>query len=217
MSKSILQLSAEEALTTTRSVRKRLDLERAVAFSDIRDAIEVALQAPSGGNVQSWTWIAIDDKEIKMQVADLYRKFYAIYREHMTQHTSDDSRSVSRMQESGDHLAAHLHRVPWLVIPCITGPVGRADTEMAAFGQATTWASIYPAVWSFQLALRNRGLASCLTTNHLAYEREVAELLGIPFETTNQAALIPVAHALGTKFRRAERKPPGEVLRRNGW
>jgi len=95
--------------------------------------------------------------------------------------------------------------------------MGRADTGMSAFAQAITWGSIYPAVWSLQLALRARGLASCLTTNHLAFEREIAELLGIPFESTNQAALIPVARSIGTRFRPATRKPGFAVVRRERW
>lgn len=211
------QLSAEEVLTTTRSVRKRLDLERPVPFSVIGEAVEIALQAPTGGNVQCCTWIAVEDRSLKEQIAEAYREFYAGYREMVAQHQSDGSQATERMQEGGDHLAANLHRVPWLVIACITGPLGRADADTASFVQANTWASIYPAVWSFQLALRSRGLASCLTTNHLAFERDIADLLGIPYETTNQAALIPVAYSVGTKFRRAERRPTEDVLRRDRW
>jgi nitroreductase len=211
------ELSAHEVLTTTRSVRKRLDLESTVDFALIREAVTVALQAPTGGNLQGWTWIAIEDSRMKFQIAEFYRSFYSTYREHTMVDEGEVSAGGARMLDSGDHLAANLHRVPWLVIPCIAGPMGRADTGMASFAQAMTWGSIYPAIWSFQLALRARGLVSCLTTNHLAFEREVSDLLGIPFETTNQAALIPVARSIGTTFRPAARNSIDDVLRREHW
>ncbi|MAG33169.1 MAG: nitroreductase [Deltaproteobacteria bacterium] len=210
-------MSALEVLTTTRSVRKRLDLEQPVPLSDIRGAVEIALQAPSGGNLQGWKWIAVEDSKVKTQLAELYRRFYSTYREHLVAEQSADSIAVAQTLEGGDRLAANLHDVPWLVVPCITGPMGRSDTGMAAFGQAMTWASIYPAVWSFQLALRARGLASCITTNHLAFEREAAEILNVPYETTNQAALIPVARSIGSGFRQATRRPPEEVLAIDCW
>lgn len=175
------------------------------------------LQAPSGGDIQGWSWVAVEDSAIKPQIADLYRKFHASYREHRVSETKHATANEARMQKSGDHLAENLHRVPWLVIPCITGPMGRADVGMGTFAQAMTWASIYPSIWSFQLALRSTGLASCITTNHLAFEREIAELLGIPYETTNQAALLPVAYSIGANFRAAARKPVTEVLHRDHW
>jgi nitroreductase len=212
-----LSLSVHELLTTTRSVRKRLDLDRPVDSSLIRKAVDIAIQAPSGGNLQGWRWVAVEDPESKSSLADLYRRFYKTYRENSTATSAGDSNAGTRMLAGGDHLAANLHRVPWLVIPCISGPMGRSDESMGAFGQAMTWASIYPAVWNFQLALRSLGLASCLTTNHLAFEREAAEILDIPYETTNQAALLPVAWSVGSRFRPSRRESSEELLGINGW
>ena len=213
----MMELSPDELLTTTRSVRRRLDLKTPVDFAVIAESIEIACQAPCGGDLQSWTWVVIGEPATKLRIAELYRKFYAIYRARWLVGTDASSASRDRMLVSGDHLAASLERVPWLVLPCISGPMGRADTGMSTFGQAITWGSIYPAVWSLQLALRARGLASCLTTNHLAFEREIADLLGIPFESTNQAALIPVARSIGTRFRPAARKPGFAIVRREHW
>ena len=212
-----MNLDADALLTTTRSVRRRLDLEQEVPCKLLFEAIEIAIQAPTGGNIEGWTWLVIEDTERKRGIADLYRKFYAGYRAHVVSQPGADAPAFQRMLAGADHLSANLERVPWLVIPCITGPMGRVDEGTGSFVQASTWASIYPAVWSFQLALRERGLASCITTNHLVFEREVAELLGIPFETTNQACLLPVAFSLGTEFKRAARRPAAEVTRVNVW
>jgi nitroreductase len=92
------------------------------------------------------------------------------------------------------------------VIPCLLGPIDETNRLVAA----SAWASIIPAGWSFLLALRSRGLGSVWTTMHLAKEREVAELLGIP-DTATQAALFPVAYTIGTDFRPAAR-PPAETI-----
>ena len=209
-----LGLSADEVLTTTRAVRRRLDFERPVARETLEACIEIALQAPNGGNHQGWRWILVSDAEKKQAIADLYRRFYSIYRKHRRQADSSFDEKQLRL---GDTFASHIEHAPWFVIPCIEGPMGRADTGSASLVQANTWASVYPAVWSFMLALRERGLASCLTTNHLAYEREVAELLGIPFETVNQACLLPIAYSKGTNFRPAPRRPPASVIHLEGW
>lgn len=208
-----LGLRADELLTTTRAVRRRLDFERPVARADLERCIEIALQAPSGGNQQGWHWVLVSRAETKRQIAALYRRFYEVYRAHRLKVDASFATHVA----IADEYAANLERAPWFVIPCIEGPMGRADEGSAVLTQVNTWASIYPAVWSFLLALRERGLASCLTTNHLAFEREVAELLGIPYERVNQACLLPVAHARGTRFRPADRKPVSEVLHIEGW
>lgn len=209
-----LGLGADEVLTTTRAVRRRLDYERPVEREILEDCLEIALQAPTGGNHQGWRWLLISDAKKKHAIAELYRRFYRVYREHRSQADPDFGEPQAR---SADAFAAKLERAPWFVIPCIEGPLGRADEGSSAYVQANTWASIYPAVWSFALALRERGLATCLTTNHLAYERDVAELLGIPFDTVNQACLLPVAHSLGSDFRPAPRRPLASVVHFERW
>ena len=154
-----------------------------------------------------------DLEETKRRIAELYRRFYAVYREHRIR---NDPLFEPRVANA-DRFARNLERAPWFVIPCIEGPMGRADEGSGVLMQVNTWASIYPAVWSFMLALRERGLASCLTTNHLAFEREAAGLLGIPFERVNQACLLPVAYARGAEFRPARRKSASEVVHLGAW
>lgn len=210
-------LSAREVLTTTRSVRRRLDFTRPVPIDLIRQALAMAIQAPSGGDLQGWSWVAVGNPELKRKIASRYREFFTAYREHSERAASGRGPSARGWLSDGAYLAENLHRASWLVIPCLSGPLGRADEGMGAFAQAMTWASIYPAVWSFQLALRSLGLASCLTTNHLSFEREIADLLGIPYAETNQAALLPVAYPLGEKFRPAHRRPIDDVLRIDHW
>jgi len=209
-----LGLNADEVLTTTRAVRRRLDFDRPVARETLETCVEIALQAPSGGNHQGWRWVLISDPATKRAIADLYRQFYGVYRE---QRLKMDPGFGGKQVHTADTFAANLERAPWFVIPCIEGPMGRAGDGSGTYVHANTWASIYPAVWSFMLALRERGLATCLTTNHLAYEREIAELLGIPFDSVNQACLLPVAHALGTDFRPAPRQPSASVIHWEGW
>lgn len=209
-----LGLSVDDALTTTRAVRRRLDFERPVRREVLEECIEIAMQAPSGGNLQGWRWLLISDPTTKTAIAEQYRRFYATYREHRRQ---ADPALWEKTGATADRYAAELERAPWFVLPCVEGPMGRADEGSGVYVHANTWASIYPAVWSFMLALRERGLATCLTTNHLLYEREVAELLGIPFDTVNQACLLPVAYSRGTDFSPAARKPLESVLHVERW
>ncbi|QKT06415.1 nitroreductase family protein [Gordonia sp. X0973] len=206
----LLPLDPDQLLTTTRSVRKRLDLERPVPLDVIREALEVALQAPSGSNSQGWHWIVIDDAEKKRQIADLYRKSFAPYiaakREQRTDPTGE------RVTSSASYLAEVLEQVPVFVIAAIH--VGRAGLPDG--NQAGVWGSLLPAAWSLQLALRARGLGSAWTTLHLAYEREVAEILGIP-DGIAQGVLLPVAYYTGDGFKPAPRRPLDEVLHLNEW
>jgi nitroreductase len=215
-----LQLSPDELLSTTRAVRRRLDFDRPVEREVLLECLELALQAPSGGNSQPWSWVLVEEPGAKQAIGDLYRKFFSVYLANaQNTYPAGDPRSVGwdSLVGSGEYLAEHIHRAPWLVIPCVESPLGRADTGTGAFAQAMFWGSVYPAVWSFMLALRERGLASCLTTNHLAYEREVAELLGIPYDRVNQAGLLPVAYSKGTEFRRAARLPVASVVHIGQW
>jgi nitroreductase len=209
-----LGLEADELLTTTRAVRRRLDFDRPLDRAILEECIEIALQAPSGGNQQGWRWVLISDEKKKRAIADCYRRFYAVYKEHRRR---QDPALWDRVGETADAYAANIERAPWFVLPCIEGPLGRAGDGSGTYVHANTWASIYPAVWSFMLALRERGLATCLTTNHLAYEREVADLLGIPFDTVNQACLLPVAYARGIDFRPAKRASLESVVHVERW
>ena len=200
----------DRLLTTTRAVRKRLDLERPVEREVVLDCLRVALQAPSGGNAQPWRWLVVDDPDTRRRLADVYRKGYAPYIAERKAASGDDTLPIFT---SSDHLAEHLHEVPVLVIPCL---LTRLPERPTTGDTAGFYGSILPAVWSFMLALRSRGLGTAFTTLHLVHEEEAAEILGIP-ATVTQVALLPVAHTIGTDFRTADRRPAEEVTYWNGW
>ena len=212
-----LQLSADELLTTTRTVRKRLDFEKPVPRQIIHDCVDLALQAPNGSNLQRWRWILVDDPKLIGNLAALYNEAIAAYSKKYVEgglaKAPGDDPAFDRMNESVMYLAENLHRSPALVIPCMPGRM--EGTEV--FEQASQWGSVLPAIWSFMLALRTRGLGSAWTTVHLHREKEAAELLGIPAARWTQTGLFPVAYTLGTEFMRAPRKPAEAVIRWNGW
>jgi nitroreductase len=180
----------DEVLLTTRAVRRRLDLERPVPRELIEECLTLALQAPSSTNTQDWRFVVVTDAATRAGLAELYRRA-----------ANDDS-----------YLSQHLNEVPVHLVPCV---VGRTDSSVAL--QAAQWGSILPATWSFMLAARARGLGTVLTTWHLDYEREAADLLGIPYDAVMQAALVPVAFTKGTDFRAGPRKPLGEVVHWERW
>jgi nitroreductase len=214
-----LHLSADELLTTTRSVRKRLDLEQPVDRDLILECIDMALQAPTGSNMQNWHWIVVTDDDTKARLAELYGAAFDPYIEAMTsapQRPAGDPRGdrAEAVSASAAYLRAHLQEVPALVIPCAWGRLpDNATVEM----QAGFWGSILPAVWSFMLALRERSLGSAWTTLHLRYEREAADLLGIPFDKVTQVGLFPVAYTIGTDFKPARRLPADQVVHWDRW
>lgn len=209
----LLPLNPDELLTTTRSVRKRLDLTRPVPMEIIREALKVALQAPTGSNSQTWHWIVVTDPETKRKIADLYRKSFEPY--IAAQNAAAERRgdeTGKRVASSASYLAEVLHEVPALVIGAIF--VGKGGLPEG--NQAGLWGSLLPGAWSLQLALRARGVGSAWTTLHLAYEREVAEILGIP-DTIAQGVLLPVAYYTGDGFKPAPRKPLDDILHIDRW
>ena len=216
----ILDLSIDTLLITTRSVRKRLDLSRPVEPEVIRECLELALQAPTGSNTQGWHFIVVTDPQQRQALATLYRKGGARYREliapvlqQRVASNEQEATTLARVIDSGQYLIDHLHEVPVHVIPCIQG---RTD-HLPIIAQAGQWGSIMPAAWSFMLAARSRGLGTSLTSFHLFFEQEAAEVLGIPYAEVMQAALIPVAYTLGTDFKPAPRKPLESVLHWDRW
>lgn len=209
--------SCDWLLTTTRSVRKRLDLSRPVERAVIEQCLEIALQAPTGSNAQGWHFYVVTEPAKKQGLADLYRKAFDLYLNEASfrpSYAEGDPRGPQRpkVEDSARFLAEHLHKVPVLVVPGIQGRVENAGV----LAQASSYGSILPAAWSFMLALRARGLGAAWTTLHLLYEREAAELLGIP-ETVTQAALLPVAYTHGTEFQVAKRLPLAKVLHWDRW
>jgi nitroreductase len=202
--------SVDELLTTTRSVRKRLDLTRPVSRQVILECIQLAMQAPTASNAQDWRWLVITDADKRAAIADVYRSIGAEYLAGAAKDASDPQ--TQRVYASAFSLTDTLGQVPVHVIPCLENRIDNSNMLTAA----SAWASIIPAGWSFLLALRSRGLGSVWTTMHLAKEREIAELLGIP-STVTQAALFPVAYTIGTDFRPASRPPAETVTFWDGW
>jgi nitroreductase len=214
----ILNLSFDEVLTTTRAVRKRLDLTRPVEPEVIDECLTLALQAPTPGDAQNWHFLVVTDPAKRAGLAELYRKASVFMREEAEKQfaSAPDEQTLAKMQRvasSAFYLVDHLHEVPVHVIPCVEG---RAE-NLSKIEQASLWGSIIPATWSFMLAARSRGLGTALTGIHLVYEREAAEILGIPYDQVMQTALIPVAYTIGTNFKPAKRKPLAEVVHRDRW
>lgn len=208
--------TVDELLTTTRSVRKRLDLTRPVEPEIVEECIALATQAPTGSNAQGWEFVVVTEPELRGGVAAYYRRSYEAYAAARSSRSASNLTEVQlnqmrRVASSADYLAEHMHLVPVLIIPCI---VGRVENE-GVMAQAGVYGSIIPAAWSLMLALRSRGLGSAWTTLHLRYEREVADLLSIPNNVT-QSALLPVAYAPGP-FKAAARVPARERTSWNGW
>jgi len=220
----------ETVLTTTRAVRKRLDTDRPVPREVLTECLTLALQAPTGGNAEDWRWILVGDPGVRERIGEHYRSCYQEFVLDPLQQdgatgpstsgrlggvNSDGSMSetMRKILDGADHLAKIVDQVPWLVVVCALRPnpeQGGPGTTAALYG------SIFPAVWSFQLALRSRGLGSVLTTLPLNRPDELARILGIPEDATI-CAVLPVAHTLGTSFRQAPRRPLEEVAFIDAW
>lgn len=211
--------TVDHLLSTTRSVRKRLDFSRPVETSIITQCIDLALQAPTGGNSQGWSFVVVTDAAKRKAVADLYKKAFKLYSSDPAMRARYDAdandlraQQMDRVLSSADFLADHMHEAPALVIACIEGRIEKASPVE----QAGVYGSILPAAWSFMLALRSRGLGTAWTTLHIMYEQEVARILGIP-DTVTQAALFPVAYFTGDDFKPAKRLPTAEFVHWDSW
>jgi nitroreductase len=205
-------LVTDELLTTTRSVRRRLELDRAVPRELIEECIDIAMQAPMGGNVVRCRWMVVDDPDVRAKIADLYRSAYQGYRVSAVQRSAAAGVNNRRIFASADHLAEVLERVPVHLIPChVAQPPGTDEYALSTF-----YGSVMPAMWSMMLALRSRGLGSSLTTLHLQQSTEIRSLLGIP-DTATQIALIPIGWYTGSDFQRVKRTSAEHVTYWNHW
>ena len=203
--------TADWVLATTRTVRRRLDFRRPVDLQVVRECLQLALQAPTGGDRQGWRWLVVTDPLAKARMRDIYLD--AHQEASGGRRPAEVANPDDRMLDGAWHLATNLDRVPVLVVACVLGSYAGSTTPARA---AALYASIYPAVWSLQLALRSRGLASAMTTVHVRRQEAMAALLGIPDGVT-QAALVPIAHLLGDDLRPAKRRPVREVAYRERW
>lgn len=215
----LLPLDPDQLLTTTRAVRKRLDLGRPVEPELVRECVELAAQAPTGSNAQGWHFVVVTDPAKREALAEFYREgfttFYGDRDAAMAGMPQDDPGYLAtqeRVVDSAAYLADHLGQVPVHVIPCVEGRFEEGPVML----HASIWGSLLPAAWSFCLAARARGLGTCWTTLHLIREREAAELLGLP-DNIMQGALIPVAHTKGTDFKPGARRDLDRVLHLDGW
>lgn len=218
--------TVDHLLTTTRTVRRRLDLERPVERDVILDCLRLAVQAPTGSNLQSWRWVVVTDEDVRRRVGDVYSRAIGPYNAFWDQSIDPADRTLRKVVESSIFLEQIIARVPVLVIPCALGTTAQTEAFFEGLGYGGDslrnmvasgfYGSIWPAVWSFMLALRSRGVGSALTTMHLALEREMGELLGIP-DTVTQVGLVPVAYFRGDDFKPAKRRPPEEITYWNRW
>jgi nitroreductase len=212
---ALLDLDPDQLLSTTRAVRKRLDFERPVPDDLIRECVAMALQAPSGGNVVTMQFVVVTDEAKRKAVGQVYREVYARYVQspgYPGNRKLDDpseQAQLSRVANSADFLGEHMGEAPVLVISCNTGR-NRASA-VAGMG------NVLPGTWSFMLAARARGLGTAYTSMHLSREQDVADILGIPYETVAQAVLTPVAFTKGTDFKVAARAEPDSVMHWNNW
>jgi nitroreductase len=210
--------TVDHLLTTTRSVRKRLDLARPVEPEIIEQCLEIAIQAPTGSNTQGWHFVIVTEPAKRAEIARLYKKSYDDYvapqnnEVLVTRAPDSDIEQLKRVRASSRYLADHMHEVPVLILACIQG----RRNDPSPLAQASLYGSILPAVWSLMLALRARGLGSAWTSLHLRYEREVAVLLDIPDNVT-QAALLPVAYFTGDDFKPAKRIPARNFTYWDSW
>jgi nitroreductase len=199
-------------------VRRRLDLARPVPLELIRECLDVARQAPTGGNRQEWHWVVVTDAAQRAAIAEYYAESFGRYRRSRTYGTTRGGTEATRSRVAGgaQYLADRMGEVPVHVIGCIeVGEPGSAG-ELPPGNQAGLWGSLLPAAWSFQLAARARGLGTAWTTLHLRHERTIAELLGIP-PHVRQGVLLPTAYYTGETFKPAPRGPLDDVLHVNGW
>jgi nitroreductase len=213
-----LNLSTDEVLSTTRAVRKRLDLTKPVPRGLIEECVDLATQAPTGRNRQRWHFLVVTDKAQRTAVADVFRR--AVQTGGGRPLTERDLRrmnahpgSLHRISEGFQHLYDNIHRIPAFVIPAVEGRTDHATV----LEQSMTWGSILPAVWGFMLAARARGLGTVWTTAQAPLERELATVLGVPYDEVMLAALIPLAFTIGTDFRPAKRISRDRILHWNQW
>ena len=211
-----LNLSVDELLTTTRSVRKRLDFDKPVSRDVVMECLELALQAPTGSNAQGWQWVFVEDPAKKKALADIYRANATPYLDLPKPERGDiRDDQIDAVMNSAKYLNDNFEKAPVLMIPCLEG---RPDGAPAAMS-ASYWGSLLPAVWSFMLALRSRGLGSAYTTLHLLGEgeKQAADLLGIPYDKYTQGGLFPIAYTKGTDFRPAKRLPAEQLSHWDSW
>ena len=216
---TLIDLSADDVLNTTRAVRKRLDFTRPVDDELIRECVATAMQAPSGSNSITMQFVVVKDEAKRRAIGEIYAQCFEIYRQMpfyagaIVKEGADEQAQQDRVATSADYLAEHMGDAPALVIGCTAG---RAD-NVPAMMSASLLGNILPGMWSFMLAARARGLGTAWTTVGLMMEKELADIVGIPFDEVQQACLTPLAHTIGTDFKRAMRPDPDTIIHWDTW
>jgi nitroreductase len=217
---ALLPLTTDELLSTTRAVRKRLDFERPVPDDVVRECVDLAMQSPSGSNNMTMQFVVVRDAAKRAALGEIYRQCYGIYSQmdgvyirSIDKGEESANAQQQRSADSADFLGQHMGDAPVLVIPCT---FGRIDNVPAMMG-ASIGANVMPAMWSFMLAARARGLGTCWTTVHLMMEQAAAEVLGIPFDQVQQICMSPLAYTKGTDFKPATRPDADTIIHWDGW
>jgi nitroreductase len=218
---ALLPLDPDQLLTTTRAVRKRLDFDRPVPDSLLRECVAVAMQSPSGSNNMTMRFVIVTDAEKRRAMGEIYQQCFNIYKSmdgvyigSIDKGSDDMNAQQQRSASSADYLGDHMGDAPALVLACTE--TGRLDGAPAMMS-ASMGANVMPAMWSFMLAARARGLGTAWTTVHLMMEQQMADVLGIPFDAVQQICLSPVAFTTGTDFKPAARPDPESIIHWNGW
>ena len=214
-------LTPDDLLATTRAVRKRLDFDRPVEDDVIRECVRLAMQAPSGSNNLTMQFVVVKDAEKRAAIGEIYRRCYETYKRidgvyigSITKSGEAEQRQQMRSTESADFLGENMGRAPALVIACTA--TGRLDGT-PAMASASMLGNVLPAMWSFMLAARARGLGTAWTTVTLMQEQAVADVVGIPYESVQQACLSPLAYTIGTDFKPARRPGPDTIIHWDEW
>jgi nitroreductase len=217
----LLPLDPDALLSTTRAVRKRLDFGRPVGDDVIRECVQLAMQSPSGSNNMTMQFVIVRDPARRQALGDLYRLCYSMYKQmdgiyigSIDKGDAELNAQQQRSADSADHLGEHMGDAPVLVVPCSVG--GRADA-VPAMVSASIMGNVMPAMWSFMLAARARGLGTCWTSLHLMMEQQAAEILGIPFDSVQQICLSPLAYTVGTTFKPARRPDADSIIHWDQW
>lgn len=206
--------TVDRLLSTTRAVRKRLDLDRPVPRDVVLECLRLSVYAPNASNAQRWRWVLVEDPATRATIGDWYRTHISPPMEALlAQRRASGDQAGVRHSESVLHLGETLGQVPVLAVVCIEG---RIEDDPSLNGATWLLGSVFQAVWSFQLALRSRGLGSAFTTAHVLFETELRTLLGIP-DTHSVVCMLPVAYTQGTDFRPAPRRPVEEVTFVDRW
>ncbi len=205
-----LELTPDELLSTTRAVRKRLDLSRPVERDVLEECLNLAQQAPTAGYSQTWHFVVVTDPDKRAALGEIWRE---VAHPYLQRGGGAREGQLLRISDAVVHLADHIHEVPVHVIPCVEGRYEGKPNALTA----SMFGSIIPAAWSFMLAARSRGLGTVWTTFHLMQEEKAAEILGIPYGEVTQVALIPVAYTIGTEFKPGRRKPLDTMVHWDTW